>query len=1024
MKVLAIRGKNIASLEGVFEIDFTREPLSSAGIFAITGSTGSGKSTLLDVLCLALFGNTPRMSVVTENKRIVTDVGNETISQDDCRTLLRRGTAEGYAEADFISLDGTRYRSTWLVRRARGKADGALQKTEMRLINLDAGNEIQGVKGELEKKVEELIGLTFAQFTRAVLLAQGDFATFLKARQPEKAELLEKLTGSEIYSQISVVIHEKKKEAAGAYLAMRQRIQAIDTLPSEQLAAYEEERNILSAELPAAQNTLDIIIAKLKWISDLEALIKNIKLSEEILNGINKKTADAAPRFDLIARIESVQHMRDGFNSARSLLQQTETDEAELAEAASRYDTLLARLKEASDTCAANDEILRGLNAEWETVQPALREARDLDIKIAGGKANLEDTQREIAKAISEKLLLEQSLLSLVEEMEAAQAEMEAAGARLLSLQPFAPLIPDISLIIELLNDLDSTGAKRREAVCKLEKNEAGLKESESGLKRAQIELNNIGSLPGMALQPGIVALRAGLTSGEPCPLCGSRHHPVKDMSEEQIKEAERLNERISRLASEVEKSKAAVASSLSQVENYSSRYAELYAKTGNLLQLLPEWENEPGRRSLASTLKSAAAGWDSSSRQEKENKEIVSRNNTLIESGRSRLQSLLASLDEKQAKEASQLAALKILAARRSELLDGRNASDIDSGFSQKRKEAELNAAKARQASDKLLSDANILKGSIEQLQRNITARRSALDNANAALDRLLEQSPKPISRSELQNLFSKDIYWIQKEKEALAGLEKQKTIALANLNLYRSQLDNHREQPLKPSETEPPRLIEERRNEITLRIDFIINRVATIKAILNRDAEARNQIASLSAELERTSLRNASWEKLDDLLGSANGSKFKEIAQGYTLDTLLAHANRSLKDLSRRYVLQRIAGTLALQVIDLDMLGEVRTVHSLSGGESFLLSLALALGLSSLSTERMKIESLFIDEGFGSLDVDSLRLALHALERLQTQGRKIGVISHVAEMTESIAARINVQKLANGRSELRIEG
>jgi exonuclease SbcC len=109
-----------------------------------------------------------------------------------------------------------------------------------------------------------------------------------------------------------------------------------------------------------------------------------------------------------------------------------------------------------------------------------------------------------------------------------------------------------------------------------------------------------------------------------------------------------------------------------------------------------------------------------------------------------------------------------------------------------------------------------------------------------------------------------------------------------------------------------------------------------------------------------------------------------------------------------------------LGLQIIDTDMLNEVRSIHSLSGGEAFLTSLALALGLSSLSSNRMKVESLFIDEGFGSLDSDTLRVAMDALEHLQTQGRKIGVISHVAEMTERIAVRIHVRKTSNDKSEI----
>ena len=132
-----------------------------------------------------------------------------------------------------------------------------------------------------------------------------------------------------------------------------------------------------------------------------------------------------------------------------------------------------------------------------------------------------------------------------------------------------------------------------------------------------------------------------------------------------------------------------------------------------------------------------------------------------------------------------------------------------------------------------------------------------------------------------------------------------------------------------------------------------------------------------------------------------------------------------KHLQNITQRYLLERVSvDSLSLQVVDLDMFSEVRSVHSLSGGESFLISLALALGLSSLSSNKMRIESLFIDEGFGSLDADTLRVAMDALEHLQTQGRKIGVISHVAEMTERIPTQIQVIKTINGRSKVLVVG
>ncbi len=162
----------------------------------------------------------------------------------------------------------------------------------------------------------------------------------------------------------------------------------------------------------------------------------------------------------------------------------------------------------------------------------------------------------------------------------------------------------------------------------------------------------------------------------------------------------------------------------------------------------------------------------------------------------------------------------------------------------------------------------------------------------------------------------------------------------------------------------------------------------------------------------------RHRLWAQLNELIGAADGKKFRNYAQQYTLDVLLGYANRHLNELSRRYRLQRISDTLALMVVDQDMGDELRSVHSLSGGESFLVSLALALGLASLSTNRVRVESLFIDEGFGSLDADTLRVAMDALDGLQSMGRKVGVISHVQEMTERIATRILVQRTAGGRS------
>lgn len=163
--------------------------------------------------------------------------------------------------------------------------------------------------------------------------------------------------------------------------------------------------------------------------------------------------------------------------------------------------------------------------------------------------------------------------------------------------------------------------------------------------------------------------------------------------------------------------------------------------------------------------------------------------------------------------------------------------------------------------------------------------------------------------------------------------------------------------------------------------------------------------------------------WARLDALIGSATGDKFRKFAQAYNLDLLVHHANVQLRQLVRRYRLKRGGSMLGLLVLDTEMGDELRSVHSLSGGETFLVSLALALGLASMASSTLKIESLFIDEGFGSLDPESLQLAMDALDGLQAQGRKVAVISHVQEMHERIPVQIQVKRQGNGLSTLEVK-
>lgn len=196
--------------------------------------------------------------------------------------------------------------------------------------------------------------------------------------------------------------------------------------------------------------------------------------------------------------------------------------------------------------------------------------------------------------------------------------------------------------------------------------------------------------------------------------------------------------------------------------------------------------------------------------------------------------------------------------------------------------------------------------------------------------------------------------------------------------------------------------------------------------KLLMQRETDdtLRTQLCHLKTAFETQAQKTELWESMRELIGSHDGKKFRVYAQSLTLDMLLHHANHHLKDLARRYRLERLPGAdLALRIIDRDMGDEIRSVNSLSGGETFLVSLALALGLATFTTSQTPVESLFIDEGFGTLDAESLEIALDTLEALQAMGRQVGVISHVQTLVERIAAQVQVRKVGGGHSEVRVQ-
>lgn len=1213
MKILAIRLKNLASLAGPFEIDFTAEPLASAGLFAITGPTGAGKSTLLDALCLALFGAVPRLNNTGRDAK-VPDADGE-IGTGDPRTLLRRGTGEGYAEVDFVGVDGRRYRARWEANRAREKAGGKLQASRQSLRDIDQDQLLASQKGEYKAQLEAALGLNFEQFTRAVLLAQSEFSAFLKADDNDRSELLEKLTDTALYTRLGRRAFDKTKEAREAHKLLQDQASGVTPLTPEARAELDERFNEAQQQLKTQQAQLRQLELQHTWLKELRQLqdaqqsateqLQSAQLHWDSLAGerlkltrleqlapqrhqfARKSEVDAllTPLAALIAR-QTQQHgelserqtlLEQNLGASQNALsqaQQRQTESAPLLRQAFEEQSTLARL--AKDT-ALGDEAMRNAEQACTQGQSAIQTLHDQQNQVAERlqriAADLEQSARlaplsdawnayrdrlqqlmlignRLNQGQAELAILEQNASRTAETLTAQKQQLEVLfkeagaepdavaeqigilGSLLQDNRKQLRAIEELTRLWASQQDLDKRNAELQQRQLSAQQERERLTQdgvkTKAELSVAEQTLNvtrEVLERQRLARSASVEELRAQLQDDQPCPVCGSNEHPYHqpeallqslgrhDESEQANAQqaVDQLKEKLTELRAEVGGLIAQQKELLQQQEHLATQQQalapslEAHPLAASLLnqdadkrdawltqqnsQLNQSITQDEQRQSALLTLQQDAARLTQQLRHaetaHQQAAQHLSNQQRELSSDRQRLDDELLSFAT--LLPAETLEALRVEPAATFMQLDRQIAERLAQLDQQKEELAEqlqrqqhLEKEQDRQQTrvQQLQSAERQFKALAEQQQASqeklaqLLGEHSSAEHWQQQLESAVEQAriAATTTAQELQNVLTQQVRIAaelkaqQERLQALesearelggkitewrarhpelddGGLEDLLRVDDAHVSELRQRLHNSEkaiEQAKVLLQERDKRLLDHQAqhngnldaDQLAMALTDLQNqfnaseqRCAELRAEQTEDQRRQNANQALAQQIADAYTEYQRWARLNALIGSATGDTFRKIAQAYNLDLLVHHANAQLRQLVRRYRLKRGGSMLGLLVMDTEMGDELRSVHSLSGGETFLVSLALALGLASMASSTLKIESLFIDEGFGSLDPESLQLAMDALDGLQAQGRKVAVISHVQEMHERIPVQIQVRRQGNGLSTLEVK-
>ncbi|MBK8095504.1 MAG: AAA family ATPase [Planctomycetes bacterium] len=1068
MRIVAIRGRNLASLAREFALELDRPPLRDVGLFAITGPVGAGKSTLLDAVCLALFDRTPRLSG-RGGAEIGDDAGGDLVRVHDVRGVLRHDATDGFAEVEFVGTSGRRLRARWSLRRARQRLDGRLQAQEMALSDVATGAPLGGGRRtEVLALIERELGLSFAQFRRSVLLAQGDFAAFLQASAAERAQLLERLTDAEVYRRLSKAAFDRAK-------AERHKLDKLQVQFDEHRLLDEAARTELLAAVAAATRDRRVaevgVQAALQHVAWHETAERNRESESQAMQHLQQALADhaaAAPRRERVRRLRAAQ----GFVVQRRVV----VDAEEAAGVASVTHAAATELAAAArDRVAATERQLAAALAliggdptsvpplvsdfdRWlpdlEATSAAWQEERRLIAATTTVERQLADAEQRVTKATESAATASRQLEAAVAEVAVAEhacaaAEFEELPARRqrqrTARRAFAVRDAAWRELVAAGAALDALRTQEQRAAAGLAEAQRQMPLLQQQVQQAATELQNSrAAARAERLRSDLGVHRHALQVGQPCPLCGAVEHPFatgapadgsadsREAAAERTLQAVRAAEVAQQTTGEhLQRQLDGIAS---QLPGIAERWQVAHAAWQQLEEVPDATDPLAVTRWLAQQGTALEREDEAIQACEQRRLEIAkvaesarAAQRRLADQGAAATAALGTAKEQAQSLRsngeqlAARLHAVRQEIRRWLERLRPAWATlpNAEGEFG-RRGEAWSQAVQAAAKACRGHAEAIASLQEMAKAERDAAARSRAAQNEAATARSLFGQTiaEHGVDVADVDQAMAMKPRQLADEERALRELDEAVLQARAVVRervAHRQRHESHARPEMDLAECR--RALDDAKtaqNRESERLQELVTRQAV-------DDQARRHRAELAPHLQQQTQRVQVWAAVDELIGSASGDKFGVFAQGLTMDLLLDEANRRLAELAPRYRLQRLRQSdLDFAIVDRDLGNTLRSVRSLSGGETFLVSLALALALATLAAERTRIETLFLDEGFGTLDAQSLETALAALDALQATGCQVGVISHVEGFAERVGTVVEVRPDGSGQSRL----